>query len=81
MAQLVLLLSREFVLLVCVANALVWPVAWYAMAQWLFTFSYRIDVGPAFFAMAAGVVVAVTTVSTQAVRAALANPADALRTE
>lgn len=77
------LLSKDFVKLVLVANLLAWPVAWYAMSHWLQGFAYRVDLGWWIFALAGGValLIAVLTVSTQAIKAALANPVKALRYE
>lgn len=77
------MLSKDFVNLVLIANLLAWPVAWYAMNKWLQDFAYRIELGWLTFALAGGValLIALLTVSAQAIRAALANPADALRYE
>ena len=77
------LLSQDFVKLVLVANLIAWPVAYYAMSKWLENFAYRIDIGWWVFALAGGLalVIALLTVSTQAVRAALANPVESLRYE
>ncbi|NUM74535.1 FtsX-like permease family protein [candidate division KSB1 bacterium] len=79
----VTMLSKDFVNLVLIANLLAWPVAWYAMNKWLQDFAYRIELGWLTFALAGGValLIALLTVSAQAIRAALANPADALRYE
>lgn len=79
----VTMLSKDFVKLVLIANLLAWPVAWYAMNKWLQDFAYRIELGWLAFALAGGValLIALLTVSAQAIRAALANPADALRYE
>jgi len=76
-------LSKDFVKLVLVANVIAWPVAWYAMNRWLQDFAYRIDIGWWVFTLAAGLalVIALLTVSTQAIRAALANPVEALKYE
>ena len=77
------LLSREFVLLVGVANVIAWPVAWWAMDRWLRDFAYRIEQGIGTFVLG-GILVLLAvllTVSAQAIRAAWANPVDALRTE
>jgi len=81
--KIVMLLSREFVLLVLFANLIAWPAAYYAMNKWLQNFAYRIDISWWIFALAGGValVIALFTVSTQAIKAALANPAEALRYE
>jgi putative ABC transport system permease protein len=77
------LLSREFVKLVLVANVIAWPVAYFAMNKWLQHFAYRIDLRWQVFALAGAlaVMIALLTVSTQAVKAALANPVEALRCE
>jgi putative ABC transport system permease protein len=77
------LLSREFVKLVLVANVIAWPVAYFAMNKWLQSFAYRIDMGWWIFAFASGLAlfIALLTVSTQAIKAALANPVEALRYE
>ncbi|NUO80659.1 ABC transporter permease, partial [candidate division KSB1 bacterium] len=79
----VTLLAKDFVKLVLIANVVAWPAAWYAMNKWLQDFAYRIDLGWWTFALASGVAlcIAILTVSTQAIRAALANPVDALRYE
>ena len=77
------LLSTDFVKLVVMASLIAFPVAYYATERWLQDFAYRID--PDFFTLALGgalVLLAVlSTVSVQAIRAAWANPVDALRTE
>ena len=77
------LLSREFVLLVGVANVIAWPVAWWAMDRWLRDFAYRIDPGVGTFVMGGGLTLAVVllTVSARTIRAARANPVEALRYE
>ena len=77
------LLSREFVLLVGAANAIAWPVAWWAMDRWLQDFAYRIDPGVGTFVLGGLLTLAVVllTVSTRTIRAARANPVDALRYE
>jgi putative ABC transport system permease protein len=81
--QIVVLLTGRFVVLVLVALAIATPLAYLAMRRWLDGFAYRIEVTPGVFLLAGAVAVgiAVLTVSTQAVRAALADPADALRSE
>jgi len=77
------LLSKDFITLVFVAILVASPIAWMAMRSWLNGFSYRIQVSPWIF-VAAGllaIVVALLTVSYQAVRAANANPVKSLRTQ
>jgi ABC-type antimicrobial peptide transport system permease subunit len=82
-AQVAVLLCREFFVLVLLANILAWPVAYWMLEKWLKNYAYRISLGPFvfFFALAAALVVAIATVSFQAVRAALANPTRALKYE
>ncbi|MBD0257256.1 MAG: FtsX-like permease family protein, partial [Cytophagales bacterium] len=82
-ANLVALLSKDFLRLVLAAFVLAVPVAWYAMDRWLQNFAYRISVGWWVFAMAgaAAVTIALLTVSFQSIKAALANPVQSLRSE
>jgi len=77
------MLSKDFVKLVLLANIFAWPIAWFAMNRWLQNFAYRIDVGWWVFVQAGGLalVIALLMVSTQAIRAALANPVESLRYE
>ena len=77
------LLTKEFVCLVLIAFLVAAPVAWLVMHQWLTNYTYRIPLGWDIFALAAGLTlfIVVATVSYQAVRAAIANPVKALRTE
>jgi putative ABC transport system permease protein len=80
---LVALLSKDFVKLVAVAFLIAAPVAWYFMQQWLQDFEYRIKLSWTVF-LAAGMIallIAVITISFQAIRAALTNPVKNLRTE
>ncbi|MDE2830085.1 MAG: ABC transporter permease, partial [Gemmatimonadota bacterium] len=69
------LLSREFVLLVGIANVLAWPVAYWAMSKWLSDFAYRIELGIGAFALGGvlTLLVVIGTVSLQAVKAAKMN--------
>ncbi len=77
------LLSKNFVYLVLLANLIAWPVAWFMMNSWLQNFAYRTEISWLTFALSGGLTLAVAllTVSSQAIRAALANPAKALRYE
>ena len=81
--QIVLLLNRDFVVLVCLALLIASPVAWYFAHQWLQDFVYRTSVSWWVFLLAgAGALcIALLTVSYQAIRAARANPVKSLRTE
>jgi putative ABC transport system permease protein len=82
-ANVVTLLSKDFVKLVLLANVIAWPAAYFAMNKWLQNFAYRIEIGWWVFALAGGLalLIALATVSTQAIKAALANPVEALRYE
>ena len=77
------LLSKEFVLLVLFANVIMMPAAWYFGNQWLNSFAFHININPVIFLIALGVtlMMAVLTVSIQTIKAGLANPAEALRSE
>jgi putative ABC transport system permease protein len=81
--SIVVLLSKEFVILVIISNAIAWPLAWYLMNRWLGSFEATVGVEPLVFAIAGLVtlLIAFLTVSGQAVRAALTRPADTLRVE
>ena len=74
---------RPFALYILVANALAWPLSWYALNRWLSGFAYHVDVGPDVFVAAAvaSLVVGLATVVFKTVRAALANPTDSLGVE
>lgn len=77
------LLSKDFLKLVIIANVIAWPVSWWAMNRWLQDYDYRITINWTLFAFAGvlSIVIALLTVSFQAIRAALANPVKSLRTE
>jgi putative ABC transport system permease protein len=77
------LLSIESIALVAIANLIAWPIAYFAMNRWLEDFPYRVGIGPGQFFLAgiAALIIALITVSYQAVRAARANPVDSLRYE
>ena len=76
-------LSKEFILLVCVANAIAWPLAYLAMNKWLHSFAYRITIDPLIFIYAGLVstLLGLMTVSYHTVKSATANPVDSLRYE
>jgi putative ABC transport system permease protein len=79
----VALLSKEFAYLVLAANLMAWPVAYLTMQRWLERFAYRIELGPGVFVLGGLLALGIAwlTVSWHAVRAALANPVEALRYE
>ena len=81
--QISLILSRDFVRPVLLANIIAWPVAWFTMHRWLQEFQYQTDI-PYWTFAAAGIfalLIALLTVNIQNVRAASSNPVDALRYE
>ncbi|MFM9908974.1 MAG: ABC transporter permease [Chitinophagaceae bacterium] len=77
------LLSKDFFKLAVLAMLIAFPLAWWAMSNWLNGFVYKISIGTAVFLIAAGTIVLLTivTVGFQAIKAALANPVKSLRTE
>lgn len=82
-ANIAVLLSRDFTRLVLLANVIAWPLVYYAAQHWLQEFTYRIDIGLEYFALggATALIIAWATVGWQAVRAGMANPVDSLRYE
>ena len=79
----VALLSRDFILLVFIASLLILPVAFWAITQWLEHYAFRIEVTGRLLLLPIVIVllIALLTVSVQTIKAALANPVDALRYE
>lgn len=81
--NIVVMLSADFLKLVAIAALIAFPLAWWSMNSWLEDFAYRINLGWWIFAAAAvlAVLIALFTISFQAIKAALANPVKSLRTE
>ena len=77
------LLSKEFIKWVLIANIIAWPIAFYAMSKWLQNFAYRIQIGLGVFILSGiiAMLIAICTVSYQAVKAANTNPVEALMYE
>lgn len=77
------LLSKDFVLLVLISCVIAFPIAYWVMHSFLQGFAYRISIGWQMFAVAGigAVLIALITVSSQAIKAAIANPVDSLRNE
>lgn len=75
--------SKDYTKWVLVANLISWPIAYYVMNKWLENFAYRINIGWWTFMLAGGLalIIALLTVSWQAIRVAMANPVEALRYE
>jgi ABC-type antimicrobial peptide transport system permease subunit len=81
--QIVTLLTKDFMKLVVISTVISSPVAYYVINQWLSGFAYRIDIEWWVFLIAGtiAVVIALFTVSFQAVKTALMNPVKSLRSE
>jgi len=81
--DIVSMLSRDFLILVLIASLIAFPVALWAMHAWLADFAYRTEINWWIFAIAGliALLIALVTVSFQAIRAALMNPVKSLRTE
>ena len=81
--HIVFMLSKDFTRWIIVANIIAWPLAWYIMNKWLQDFAYRIDISLWVFILSGGIalLIALLTVSFQAIKAATANPVEALRYE
>jgi len=79
----VLLLSKEFLKWVAIANIIAWPTAWFISHQWLQNFAYRTGIGIWIFILSAALalIIALITVSFQSIKAATSNPVDSLRYE
>jgi putative ABC transport system permease protein len=79
----VALLSIDFLRLVLLSAVIAFPIAWLSMHQWLKDFAYRAPVGWSVFLVAgsSAVIIALLTIGFQAIKAAVANPANSLRTE
>jgi putative ABC transport system permease protein len=81
--QVIVLLSREFALLVIIAFAIAAPLGWYFTREWLNEFAYHVDVNPVAIALSglAALLIALVTISSQAINAARENPVKAMRSE
>lgn len=77
------MLSKDFIKLVLIAAVIAFPLSWWGMSKWLEDFAYRTQISWWIFAIAgtAAVLIALITVSFQAIRAAMADPVDSLKTE
>jgi len=69
--------------LVLIANVIAWPIAWFALNRWLQDYAYRVNMSWWVFVLAGitAILIALLTVSFQAIKAAVANPVKSLRTE
>jgi ABC-type antimicrobial peptide transport system permease subunit len=82
-SQVWLLLSKDFIVLVLISCVIASPIAFYYMHDWLQQYDYRIMITPFVFVIAAitAVVITIATISFQSIKAAIANPVEALRSE
>ena len=83
LSNIMVLLSKEFALLVLIGNIIAWPIAYFSMNGWLGNFAYKTGIGWVVFVLAGFLTLAISlfTVSYQAIRAALTDPAVAIRYE
>lgn len=82
-SEIILLISRNYMLLVVAGFIVAVPLAWYLMSNWIQDFAYRVDLRTSVF-LAGGIfvfLIALITVAVQAFKAALLNPAESLRRE
>jgi len=82
-SSIVVLLSKEFIMLVVISNVIAWPVAYYLVHSWLQNFAYRrdLDIGTFLLAGFLALIITLFSVGYQSVKASLVNPAGALRYE
>ena len=83
-SKIVALLTKDYLMLVLVANVIAWPIAYYLSQNWLKEFPYRIDFGIESWMIFAGsgllaLLISVITISYQSIKAALINPAETIR--
>ena len=83
MSDVMWLLSKDFVKLLFIASVIAWPIAYWAMNQWLATFAYRIELGMGVFILVGALTLVITllTVNVQTLKAARSNSVDILRNE
>jgi len=82
-AGIVRMLSKDFVKLILLSALIAFPLGWWTMQQWLAGFAFRVNIGAGVFvfALASSLLIALLTVSFQAIKAAIANPVKSLRAE
>ena len=81
--SLLMLLTRSYFILILIAFVVIIPISYLAAGEWLNNFAYHIEVTPWMYVKACGLILVITllTVSFQSIRAALSNPARALKSE
>jgi len=82
-SQIIVLLSKDFMKWIVIANAIAWPASYFTMNKWLQNFAYRINIAPFIFILSALITlfIASLTVSFRVVKIACANPVESLRYE
>ncbi len=82
-SNVVVMLSKDFLMLVLIALCIAFPASWWLMNNWLQSFAYRINLSPWVFVVSGFSVVLITliTISFQSIKAAIANPVASLRSE
>ena len=82
-SSIVMLLSKEFMILVLISCLIAWPLAWYGLQQWLNNFAYHIKLGPTPLVISGLIALTISwlTVSYQALKAAMANPVMTIRNQ
>ena len=77
------ILSKEFAVLIATANTIAWPLSYYFMKRWIHGFAFHTNIGLWLFVTAGivALIIALLTVSYQAIKAARANPVDSLKYE
>ena len=81
--QIVVLLSREFIIWILIALVIASPLSYYFLNEWLLNFAYRISIDWYIFGVAGSIalLIALITIGYQTIKAAIANPVNALRYE
>jgi putative ABC transport system permease protein len=79
----VIILSKDFLKLILIANLFAWPIAWWIMGAWLQNFAYRVTANPMLFLLSTilSICIALLTISLQTIKAAIENPVNSLRIE
>jgi putative ABC transport system permease protein len=82
-SQILILLNKQFIKWILIANIIAWPIAYYLMNSWLQDFAYRIKINLWIFILSGGIalLIALLTVSYQSIKAAVANPVKSLKYE
>ncbi len=82
-STILVLVTRDFIILSLISIAIAFPVAWYFMSKWLENYVYKSGMGPVVFILAGLLTVVITfaTISYKAYQAAVTNPADSIKTE